>query len=45
MLHINSLNKELQFDVENLESLTEELGERDEFLCTANACGADITGI
>lgn len=45
MLHISSVNKELQLDVENLESLTEELAERDEFLCTANACGADVTGI
>jgi len=42
---IKALNQELEVNSKEIESIIEELVERQEFLCTGNACGGNVEGI
>lgn len=44
MENITSLNKQLDLNKNDYEEIIEELIERDEMLCTAEGCGAQING-
>lgn len=45
MENIKPLNQEIKAEIKDIEEVIKELSERQEFLCTGNVCGADVTGI
>ncbi|WP_164704071.1 hypothetical protein [Clostridium isatidis] len=43
MDNIKPLNQEINYELRDIEELIKELNDRNEFLCTGNVCGADVT--